>query len=154
MSKITIGTIISKPADERRDLVWDAIKPLRESGYERGDYLIELGTGASLQVSLSSVDVAILHQIETLLDSIINANVDVVLDLAASDAPGDLLDVAWFSISPVRTVGYGEGEFTVKVPGGHTLKYAVTTWDAMIVERFDALLDRIAEENREQLDAA
>lgn len=154
MPKTTMGKIIARPEDERRRLIWDALKPLRWRGYESGLFIVELDPETSIKVDLSTMDVSVWYQADTILERIVEINHSAVVEMAGSCDPDDLLGVARCALAPVRAVGYGGGEFSLRMPGGFTLRYNITQWDATIAKRFDELLDRICSENHDAVEGA
>lgn len=154
MSRITFGTIVVRPEDERRDAIREALSLVRRSGYERGVFEVELGPARRLRVVVSSRDVPVLQQIDGLLAGIVEQNAEELVEASGSDDPDDLLGVAWFALAPVRSVGYGDGEYSIRLPGNIVVRYSASLWDAMVLQRFDAFLDRVAAENRDALETA
>lgn len=152
MSYITMGKIITRPTDDRRRLIWESLRPLRWRGYEPGLFIVELDDDNSIKVDLSSMDVSVLHQIDAVLERIVETNHAIAVEMTGSCDFDDLLDVAWSALAPVRAVGYGGGEFSLRMPGEFTLRYRLTTWDGTIARRFDELLDRISSENQETME--
>lgn len=152
MSHTTIGKIITRPTDDRRRLIWDSLRPLRWRGYEPGLFIVELDEDNSIKVDLTSLDVSVLHQIEAVLERIVETNHAIAVEMTGSCDIDELLDVAWSALGPVRTVGYGGGEFSLRMPGEFILRYRLTRWDGRIAQRFDELLDRISSENQETME--
>jgi hypothetical protein len=154
MSRVTFGTIVVRPVDERRDAIREALGPIRRMGYERGVFEVELGPARRLRVAVSSRDVPVLQQIDGLLSGIVERNEDGLVEASGSTDPDDLVGIAWFALAPVRSVGYGDGEYTIRLPRGAVVRYSASFWDAMVLRRFDEFLDRVAAENRDALEPA
>lgn len=152
MSKITAGKIITHIDDEKRDLAREALAPIRERGLAAGSFIVEMDRSSAVRVDLGARDVALIERVEDLLEQVVASNPVVVTEVAGGDDPGELADIAWFILSPVRLVGYGEGEYTVNLPGGFVLRYEVTPAEVALLERFDQLLEGIIEDNHLAID--
>ena len=147
MSGITIGKIVTRREDERRDHLWNLLRAVPWRGHERGLYAIELPSGESIIVPLEVKDLVVIQQVRRLLDRIVEENAEAIELALSDDDEACPRAVAWYLLSPVRAVGYGEGEYEVTLPGGVVLSYEVTSWDAMLLQRLDLFLAKVATTN-------
>lgn len=147
MTKITIGKILQ--GREERELLRAALTPIRWRGYQIGNYAVELSEGVLVRIALSSRDVSVLEQLDELVEAIASANRQRLVGYTGGYDEDEQEEVVWMALGPVRSVGYGDGEYTVKLPGGYEIEYRVDRWQAMLLRRYDELLGRLLQRNAE-----
>jgi len=148
MTTITIGRIMTNKEDTYRAILREALAPLRWRGYAVGSYAVEVCEGLILRIELGARDVSVLDQADDLLRRIVFANHDAMVAFTGGYDEEAHEGVGWFALTPVRNVGYGEGEYTGKLRSDVASELSIGRWDAMLLRRYDELLRRLAAQNQ------
>ena len=143
-----MSSTVSMLDDERRDVVHEALQPLRWEGYEEGSYELRFFGDAAVLYDVGRREIATVRAINELLEQVVEWNAELVEELTESDDPDEHLELAWAAIHPIRAEGYDEGDYQVEMGDGQVLEYLATREDAEVLRRYDQLLLRIYTQNR------
>lgn len=134
------------------DLVHEIVSFTRRESYREGVYRLPVGKESSISVSLSSREASTVRQLHRFLWTVIHESHEQIRELTGVDGREKLLATAWSLLEPARFLGGQEGDYEVRLPSGHVVRYELSESDDALLKEYDRLLDRIYTQHHEVLD--
>lgn len=103
---------------------------------------LPLVDGTTLPLDLD--EAVLTRQVDRLLQRVVDENREALRAAALCDDRGRLLAVAWSAVAEARRRGWADGDYTVRLRGGHEVRFWVTEWDQTLLRRYEELLGRVA----------